>query len=340
MNDIVNKPKETSLVANPFGAPVENHGGALAHIEAQKGVAEVQAAMMIALRNPRNQMAAYDRIMNACSRPKLAETATYSYSKGGTEITGPTIRLAEVLAQNWGNIEFGWREVTRGGGQSEILAYAWDLETNVRHPISFVVKHWRDTKKGGYILKDEREIYELCANQAARRLRKCLLDIMPSDIIEAALDQCALTLKTSAEITKETIKAMLERFAEFKVTKEMIEARIQRRIDTIQPAQFIGLRKIYNSLKDAMSKPEDWFETPEGDFTPEKKKPDQEKTAPKEKSLENFKEENAAIKKDKAAPQQGCAECGGTGLIDFTDPDDGQIVKVPCNCASAAERLV
>jgi len=327
-------PKTTSLVANPFGAPVENQGGALAHIEAQKGVAEVQAAMMIALRNPRNQVAAFDRIMNACCRPKLAETATYSYSKGGTEITGPTIRLAEVLAQNWGNIEFGWREVYRGGGQSEILAYAWDLETNVRHPISFVVKHWRDTKKGGYILKDEREIYELCANQAARRLRKCLLDIIPSDVIEAALEQCDLTLKTNIEITKETIKVMLERFAEFKVTKEMIEARIQRRIDTIQPAQFIGLRKIYNSLKDAMSKPADWFEFPETDFTPEKK-PDQEKAKPKEKNLDSFKAENAEPKKADAPPQEGCAECGGTGLIDFTDPDDGQIVKVPCNCQAA-----
>ena len=49
-------------------------------------------------------------------------------------------------------------------------------------------------------------------------------------------------------------------------------ARIQRRLDTITPAQFVNLRKIYNSLKDEMSKPEDWFPAaapaPSGDEAP------------------------------------------------------------------------
>ena len=39
-----------------------------------------------------------------------------------------------------------------------------------------------------------------------------------------------------------------------------LEARIQRRFDSITPAQVVGLRKIIVSIKDGMSKPEDWFE--------------------------------------------------------------------------------
>jgi hypothetical protein len=40
----------------------------------------------------------------------------------------------------------------------------------------------------------------------------------------------------------------------------MLEQRIQRKLESIMPAQIIGLRKIYNSIKDGMSKPADWFE--------------------------------------------------------------------------------
>ena len=46
----------------------------------------------------------------------------------------------------------------------------------------------------------------------------------------------------------------------FGVIQDMIEKKIQRRLDSITPAQVVSLRKIYNSLKDGMSKPSDWFE--------------------------------------------------------------------------------
>jgi alkylhydroperoxidase/carboxymuconolactone decarboxylase family protein YurZ len=43
----------------------------------QREIAEVQAAMIIAKRFPRDPVAAMDRIMNACTRPTLAEVAAY-----------------------------------------------------------------------------------------------------------------------------------------------------------------------------------------------------------------------------------------------------------------------
>jgi hypothetical protein len=285
---MTNQPKETKLVANPFGSAVENQNSAFTSIEAQKGFAEVQFSMMMARKFPRDEIACIDKIINACTRQGMAESAVYSYSKGGTEITGPTIRLAEMIAQNWDHLHFGWTMIA-GNGQTEVIAYAWDLQTGVRIPLSFTVKHWRDTRSGGYMLKDEREIYELCANQAARRLRKCILTLIPVDVVDAALDQCDLTLKAHVEITKDTIKTMLDRFLEFGVSKEMIEKRIQRRIDTIQPAQFIGLRKIYNSIKDGMSKANDWFDIPEK----EAPLPEPEKTT----TLDSIKAEEADSKK-------------------------------------------
>ena len=250
-----------TTVQNPFAVSTETkHAtGGIVEAKAQREVSEVQAMVVMAKQFPRNQIAATDRILNACTRKTLAETAVYSYPRGGQMVEGASIRLAEVLAQNWGNIDFGVREISQSNGESIVEAYAWDLETNTRKVQTFTVPHKRFTKSGPHVLTDPRDIYELVANNGARRLRACILQIIPSDVTEAALNQCQVTLATHADISPETIKKMLEKFAEFGVSAKAIEMRYQIRLDAIRPAQFVELRKIYNSLKDGISKAEDWF---------------------------------------------------------------------------------
>ena len=138
-------------------------------IEQQRAIAETQAAMIIAKRFPRDQVECLDNIITACTRPKLAESAAYQYAKGGNDIEGPTIRLAEAIAQNWTNIQFGVRELERQRGYSVAEAYAWDIQNNVRCVKTFQVPHVRHTKTGSYPLKDPRDIYEMVANNGARR---------------------------------------------------------------------------------------------------------------------------------------------------------------------------
>ena len=109
---------------------------------------EVQAAMVVAKRFPRNEVESHNRILNACKRRSLAERAVYEYPRGGENVTGPSIRLAEVMAQNWGNLDFGITELEQKGNRSTVMAYCWDLETNVRQTKIFEVPHVRQTKKG------------------------------------------------------------------------------------------------------------------------------------------------------------------------------------------------
>ena len=61
-------------------------------------------------------------------------------------------------------------------------------------------------------------------------------------------------------MTPESLAKLLETFEKYGVSKAQIEKRIQRHLDSMVPAQMAGLRKIFNSLKDGMSKPQDWFE--------------------------------------------------------------------------------
>jgi hypothetical protein len=248
---------------NPFGqraVAMPTSGNAISVAQQQREVAEVQGAIAIAKRFPRDTIAAMDRILQACTRPTLAESALYSYSRGGADVTGPSIRLAETMAQSWGNLQFGIRELEQRDGESTVEAYAWDCETNVRQSKVFQVRHERHTKNGVKRLTDPRDVYELVANQGARRLRACILGVIPGDVTEAAVRQCEATMKTRVEVTPELIKSLLDKFQEYGVTREMVEKRIQRHMDAITPALVVQLGKIFNSLKDGMSAPSDWFE--------------------------------------------------------------------------------
>jgi hypothetical protein len=260
---------------NPFALAetAASPSGAVAALQ-KREEAEIFAMVMMAKRFPREPAVSMDRILNAFARPSLAEVAQYQFARGGTDIVGPSIRAAEAIAQEWGNLDTGWSEVERGIGAdgkpySLVEAYCMDLQSTMRKRLKFIVPHWRDTRSGGYKLKDERDIYEVCANMAQRRLRACILASIPGDVIETAMKQAEVTLRTSADTSPEAQKKLLEAFAAWGVTKEHIEARIQRRLDTITPAQMVQMKRIYVSLRDDMSKPRDWFEMPEDAPKPE-----------------------------------------------------------------------
>ena len=260
------------MVVNPFGPgglekrpdqPVQ-----MAQVEEQRAIAEVQAAVIVAHRFPRDQRAAMDQILLDCTREQLAEVAEYEYVRGNTEISGPSIRLMETIARRWGNIEMGVQELLRHERQSWCRAFAIDLEGNLRDARVFVVPHWRDRKDGsGYFVTDERDIREVIANAGARYKRSCLQTVIPSDVVEAAREQCRSTLKAKGEITPERTAAMLAKFAEFGVTRNMIEKRLQRRLETASPALFSRLGSIWNALRDGVGEVTDYFE-PEAPRTP------------------------------------------------------------------------
>lgn len=239
----------------------ENGKAALVDIESARATQEVQASMVIAKRFPRDEVEAYTKIMKSCERPSLAKEALYAYPRGGQMITGPSIRLAEAMAQAWGNLDFGIRELSQRDGVSEVEAYCWDLETNTRQTKTFNVKHERYTKKGTHALDDPRDIYEHTANQGARRLRACILGIIPGDITEAAVQKCEATMqKGDGKPLKDRVRDMVTAFQEFGVTKAMIEARLGHKLDATMATELVALGKIYKSLKDNMSARDQWFD--------------------------------------------------------------------------------
>jgi len=239
----------------------QTNNGTMAQASSSREMEEVKGQIFMARQFPRNVFASEQRILDNCKRPALAEVAVYSYPRGGTKVEGPSIRLAEVLAQNWGNLSFGVKELEQREGESVAMAYAWDLETNVRQEKVFTVKHSRKARGQIKKLDDPRDIYELVANNGARRVRACILGIIPGDIVDKAVEECSKTLQGNGKgPLKDRLATALTAFKDsYRVTQEQIEERMGYNISAFTERDYADLIKIFTSIKDGMSKPADWF---------------------------------------------------------------------------------
>lgn len=264
------------------GSEIQTQNRTQTEMMVSRQAQEVQAAMVVAKRFPRDEVDSYNRIMRSCQRTSLAEQAMYEFPRGGTSVTGPSIRLAEAMAQSWGNLDFGVIELDQKPGESTVMSYCWDLETNTRQTKIFTVPHIRQTKRGAQALTDPRDIYEMVANQGARRLRACILGIIPGDVVDAALDRCQGTLKSnSKEPLIDRVRKMAEAFqADYGVSLEMLEKYAGCKAEAFTEQTIIKLRGVYKSIKDGMAAREQYF-----DFSLETEKKEAEKEPEKENQV-------------------------------------------------------
>ena len=234
-------------------------------VEKTRALQEVQAAIFMARQFPRDEFRAQKKIMEAAKRLSMAEKAIYCFPRGGQQVKGASIRTAETIANYWGNLSYGIKELSQNQSDhtSEMMAYCWDLESNVRVERIFKVRHIRDTKGGGKLLTDQRDIYEKTANDGARRLRAAILEVLPADIVEDFLQACEKTMEGSSDKPlKERISAMLKAFEDFGVTQEMIEQRIGTRAENFVVKNVVDLGSIYNSIKNNFAPVEQYFDMP------------------------------------------------------------------------------
>lgn len=277
------------LMMNNSAVPAEARSGSN-QMMISRQAQEVQAAMVIAKKFPRDEYDAIEKIKRTCQRSTLAEQAIYSYPRGRENVSGPSVRLAEALAQNWGNIDYGIIELEQKDGSSEMMAYAWDLESNTRVTKIFSVEHKRDTKKGSYQLTDSRDIYELTANFGARRMRACILGVIPGDVIDMAVNECKETQKKSyGELpSQEKINKIEKLFKkDFGVTKKQLESYAGRGMASFGSEECTNLWGVYTALKNGQAKVNDYFAPEERENTDE----------PLENVSENLKNEAEEILK-------------------------------------------
>lgn len=214
----------------PAQQPATQIGQATA-IELSRAEAEVKAAVFVAKQNPRNIESAQAEMRFVCRQYAVAEKAFFSYPKAKQTIKGPSIHLARELALIWGNLQHGTMELSRDAalGQSEILAYAWDLERNSRSSQIFIAPHITDTKQGKKNLTDLRDIYENNSNLGARRLREAIFAVLPAWFVAEAVKLCQQTLDNGdGTPLEERIAEAVREYAKVGVTLQQLEKKLSR----------------------------------------------------------------------------------------------------------------
>jgi len=285
---------------------------AITKVEQQRAIQEVQAQVILARRFPRDINLARKKILDECKRPRFAEIALYQYPRGKKKnsagqwvaniVAGPSIRLAEVMARSMQNIKFGVREISQQDGWSDVQAFAWDMENNVIETRDFMVKHVRKSGDKEIKLTDARDIYEMVANQGARRMRACILSLIPKDVQDEAQEEVDKTSMNNLAGEKgvERIKKMLDKFTALEVTQKMIETKYGVKLKSLTVENWAELAGIYNSLKDGIGNRDDYFGLKDEAQT------DTKKTKAVEEKLEKSDpepEKKRAASEQKAAPE-------------------------------------
>lgn len=231
-------------------------------VEQSRAVAEVQAAVVVAQANPRNLDRIEAEMRAACGRRALAKRAFYSMPRAGGRVEGPTVHLARELARIYGNVDYGVRELRRDddAGESEMQAWAWDQEKNVRSTRSFIQPHQRMVKKERVELTDLGDVYLNNQNTGARAVRECIFTVLPVWFTEEAQDAARAAIERGdGRPIEERVREAEQAFRQHGVTPAQLEARIGRPRAEWTPQDIASLEVIYGTLQRRESRVEEEF---------------------------------------------------------------------------------
>ena len=217
-------------------------------VEQSRAVAEVAAAIRVALDFPRDTNRAVEDMRELCSRLAVATRAFYEVPNRGS---GLSVHIARELARIWGNVQYGVKELSRDDmrGESEVLAYAWDQQTNTRTERSFIVPHAKSTRQGRKALTDLNDIYLNNQNAGARAVRECIFSMLPHSLIAEAEALLRATLERGDGKSIEQRRTdALEKFAGLNVNEARLVVKLGKPMGQWMPRDIADLVKAYTSI--------------------------------------------------------------------------------------------
>jgi len=146
----------------------------------QADKAQIDQQIATAHAFPRNITRATNNSVAIVTMDKeTAETCTYSVPRGGKAITGPSVYLAKIIAQQWGNLRVEAKVVSIDAKQVTSHSVCWDLESNLA--IKVEVKRSIVGRQGRFN-DDMITVTGNAANSIA--LRNAVLAVVPKAVVD------------------------------------------------------------------------------------------------------------------------------------------------------------
>lgn len=228
-------------------------------VEQSRAVAEVQAAVVVAQQVPRDMGRVLADMRDACGRTALAQRAFYSVPNRGN---GASVHLARELARIWGNFQHGVQELRRDDdhGESEIKAFAWDVQANAHNSRTFIVPHARMARKQREKLVDLGDIYNNNQNVGARALRECIFAVLPTWFREEAEALCRQTLEHGeGKPLNERVDEVVKTFGSLGIKPDAIEAKLGKTRTSWTPRDVAELIVIGRSIRNGETTKDEAF---------------------------------------------------------------------------------
>ena len=152
---------------------------------------------------------------------ETAATCNYAVPRGGKSITGPSVHLAKILANQWGNIRCEARVVEVDNKRVTSEGICWDLENNVA--IKATVKRSILTRSGR-MSEDMITVTGNAANSIA--LRNAILSVIPKAVVDkvykAAIQTITGDVSTENKLVAKRAKVIKALVDAYTVTEEEI----------------------------------------------------------------------------------------------------------------------
>lgn len=179
---------------------------------------------------------------------ETAASAEYAKPVGGGTVKGPSVRLAELAAMCWGNLELTVDEPIIGEKNVTVIAKAWDLERNYSAPgmATTSILNRQGQRYAAHMV----ETAALATASKARR--NAILAVIPKSYIADLLKAAKEVTSKHKEPLDVTRTKMLDFFARtYKVQPEQVFAFLEvGGSDDIKEDQIDELRAVVTAIKE------------------------------------------------------------------------------------------
>lgn len=191
---------------------------------------------------------------------ETASTCSYSLPRGGKTITGASVHLAKILAQNWGNLRIEAKVVSIDAKHITSQAVAFDLENNLA--IKVEVKRSITDKYGKRYSDDMITMTGNAGNSIA--MRNAILSVIPKAVVDKVYNEAKKTITGDISDNSKLIakrKQVLDAFRDvYAVTEaEVLKVIGKATIDHIDSDNLVTLIGIGQAIKDGDTTIEETF---------------------------------------------------------------------------------
>lgn len=227
--------------------------------------AEIDVQITTAKRYPRQLTQVKQSMLSfATLDQETAESCFYTLPRGGKNIQGPSVRLAEIALSCYGNIRAGSRvihAVVDGPNPHVVIqSVCHDLEKNIAVTIE---KRRRITKKKSKDFIDEDDI-NLAANAgAAIAFRDAVFKVVPLALVKPVYEQAKRVAIGDAKTLVDRRARMVETFGKMGVSKEMILNRLEKKsLEEVDLSDMETLIGLHTAIRDGDTTIDESFPVP------------------------------------------------------------------------------